>query len=1154
LVTYASSVTGSPLRTFARKKRFTDEDELMGVKSYGSGYGDYTVTRADHWMFEGTGMKNGDSIVGLIGWEFHGTPNTRIPGLVEVARAKLGPRSVRPGRDADGWHSSVIYPGPKGNWVFNAGTIWWPEGLASPPGHAPAGSQIARSSGPDERVQRITKNLLQRMLRRFSNPILMKSHYWIAAIAAIALGACGGARTGPPWPVEESIARMRIEPSYTISPFAKEPDVVAPVAMDWDENGRIYVVENPGYPLNVEGRVGRVKILEDTNGDGLPDKAAVFADQLVLPTGVMRWKQGILVTDAPDVWYLEDSNGDGRADRKRKVLTGFAFTNPQHTVNSPLYGLDNWIHLAHENPTTAIIFADKFGDRGSDIRFADKPEAPVVKERGRNIRFRPDTFEIEALSGTSQFGHSFDDWGHHFTLNNTYHARHEVIAARYLKRNPDLVLPTAQEDLPDYGRPARVFPIAPRPRLEMLTNTGEFTSACGLVYFRENLFVAEPAHNLAHRAVLARNGPTFVARRPLADTEFIASTDPWFRPVNFYVGPDGVLYLLDYYRLVIEHPEWMSERNSQAKDLSAGADRGRIYRIRHRDWNTSGPRPASLGTAQVEELVAYLTHPNVWWRRNAQRLLVDRKPPDAASLLRRLFELTPSAPGRVHALWSLEGLGQLDDAVIEKALQDPVAGVKENAIRLAESRPALAPRLVKLVDDPDPRVRFQLLASLGSVDTAAARAVRDRLLERDIEDRWMQAAALSASPAEAGRLFARSGRWATKETKGKAALFRTIGSVIGTRLQAEEVESVLARLTRRGTAQLESAWWRAATLEGMATGMKSRIASPRSQELLVRLFSAEHAEIRRASLRLLETLGLPASARPVVARAEMVAKDSAANPERRADSVGLLAIADAKQHRVVFEELVDPRQPEAVQIAAVRGLGRVPGTETAAFLIGRWRALTTSVRLEAADALYRDPSRIPEVVAAVKSGDIQPWTLAFRHRRQLIMHRDRAIRDAARPLLEPSAGERGQVLDKYRAALERTGNAARGKSVFGKVCAKCHRLDGEGAEVGPDLATVRHQPKQVLLEDILDPNRAISQGFEAYVAETVSGATLDGVLGTQTATSITLRREEGKQDTVARKDIRKIYATNLSAMPGDLEKQVSVEQMADLLEYLKRPR
>ena len=162
---YASGVTGKPLRAFARKHRFPDEDRLMGVKSYGPGYGDYVVRRADHWMFDGTGMNNGDRIPGLIGWEFHGTPSKEIEGLVEVASTQLSPYSRHPGDDGGGRHSSVIYPGPKGNWVFNAGTVWWPEGLSSPPGHAPAGSEIARSSGPDARVQRITANLLDRFLK-----------------------------------------------------------------------------------------------------------------------------------------------------------------------------------------------------------------------------------------------------------------------------------------------------------------------------------------------------------------------------------------------------------------------------------------------------------------------------------------------------------------------------------------------------------------------------------------------------------------------------------------------------------------------------------------------------------------------------------------------------------------------------------------------------------------------------------------------------------------------------------------------------------------------------------------------------------------------------------------------------------------------------
>jgi putative heme-binding domain-containing protein len=265
----------------------------------------------------------------------------------------------------------------------------------------------------------------------------------------------------------------------------------------------------------------------------------------------------------------------------------------------------------------------------------------------------------------------------------------------------------------------------------------------------------------------------------------------------------------------------------------------------------------------------------------------------------------------------------------------------------------------------------------------------------------------------------------------------------------------------------------------------------------------------------------------------------------------LLAIGDVKERRAALEQLVKPTEPEAVQIAAVRALGHIPGEETATFLLKDWRGMTANVRTEAADALYRDPARIPLVLAALQKGEIQPWTLAFRHRSRLVMHQDPQIREAARQLFEKAHGDRSKVIAEYQPALAKPANAESGRAVFKSICAKCHKLDGTGADVGPDLATVRHQPKQVLLTAILDPSQSLSQGFEAYVVETVSGVTLDGVLGPQTSTTITLKHEEGKQDVVQRKDIKNMYAANLSAMPADLEKQIGVQQMADLLEFVK---
>ena len=974
-----------------------------------------------------------------------------------------------------------------------------------------------------------------------------------AVIAVLILAGCR--KPGPPYSVDDALKTFKIESGFHLEKFAAEPDVENPVAMDVDENGRIYVVEDRGYPLSTDNPLGRVKLLEDTNGDGVPDRVTIFADKLIMPTGVMRWKKGILVTDAPNVWYFEDTDGDGKADIKKLVLTGFAVTNPQHTVNNPIYGLDNWIYLAHEGPATAIIYKKQFGDRGSDIRFPDRPDLAPLKEHNRNVRFRPDTYQVEALSGSSQYGQAFDDWGHHFTTNNSDHVRHEVIAARYLERNPDLPVSSAMQQISDHGAAAKVYPITLHPRFEMLTEVGQFTSACGITCYHGSLFVAEPVHNLAHQDLISDAGATDVAKRAHPDVEFLASTDAWFRPVNFYAGPDGALYVMDFYRMVIEHPEWMSTEAQNSQDLTKGIDRGRIYRIVP-DGNPA-PKPIKLGSASSAELVRELANPIIWWRRTAQRLLVDRKAVDAVSYLVRMVHQSPSPVGRLHALWTLEGLGKLQPAEIEVGLADREPGVRENAIILAELRlshtPALVQKLVAMAKDSDAKVRFQLLCTLGSLNSPSARAARDELLSRDVEDKWFQIAALSSSSDEALRLYQKAAA-SQQETPGRVSFIRLAASVVGAHHKPAEVQSVLEKVSR--STQENAGWWRAASLEGLALGMRGRAtragAFGAGQPLLLRLFDSPQASIRRAALRLIEMSGLPAgpAAASALARAETVAADRQAAPDLRADAVGLLTLAGPEARGAMFKQLIDPHEPDQVQAAAVRAFGRVKGDDTGKFLLSKWRELTPAGRTEAANAMYLEPGRAWLLVAALKSGDVQPWTLSFSSRRRLIMNNDPAIRAAARPLLDQSASEREKVVKRYEGAFDRTADAARGREVFKSICVKCHRFAGLGVQVGPDLATVQNQPKQALLEDILMPNKTIAQGYEAYVVET-TGGTLDGVLGAQTSTTIALRHEDGKEDIIQRKDIRQMYVTNVSAMPGDLEKQIDIQQMADLLEFLK---
>ena len=984
---------------------------------------------------------------------------------------------------------------------------------------------------------------------------------------AILMSGCGG--SGPPYSPADGVKKFEIEPGFRIEVFATEPDIVDPVAMEWDEYGRVYVVEDRGYPMDPEHNLGRVKLLQDTDGDGLPDRSTVFADKLVMPTGVMRWKKGVLVTDAPNVWYMEDTDADGRADVKRVVLTGFAFTNPQHMVNGPTYGLDNWIYLASKKHIEPV-YAETFADSGSDIRFPDRGDIPPLKFRDTNVRFRPDTYLLEALSGYSQFGQTFDEWGNHFLVENPTPGRHEVIAARYLERNPDLLISSSMQELTDSRD---VFAVTERPESPRVgeVSSGRITSACSITMYlggafpeehRRVVFTADPANNLVFSTVLSPSGATFSAKRLHEDREFLASRDGWCRPVNFYVGPDGALYVLDYYRRVIEHAEWTSREIYESEAIIEGNERGRIYRIVPETNPPPLPGKIRLGDAGDEELVKELGNPNVWWRRTAQRLLVDRQSAGAVGPLKRLFQTSQSGVGRVHALWTLDGLGKLEEGLIERALHDPETGVRKNAIILAEQRLGKSPRLVeellKMSADPDPQVRFQLLCTLGFVDTSAATRARESLLLENLEDRWMQTAALSTSSQEGVRLFEMAAaRLASERSEGRTNFFRQVGSVLGARQKEREIGRMLRLVSR--DSRPESEWWRAASLEGLAQGIRGRGGlseqlKPAQQSLLLRLFEGPAPSVRRASLQLLEVTGLPrdASLRAALNRTAATAENKEANAELRADAIGLLGLADPAAREPLLKELVSPQEPEQVQVAAVSALGKIQGDEIARFFLERWRLMTPPVRNAAEEVLIQEPGRSLLLLEAVQNDQVQRWTIQQKFR--LLMNRDESVRSMAEKLLVARAGERESVVERYTVAVSMDGDAEGGRVVFEEICAKCHPFNGLGKQMGPDLGEVRNRPPETLLADILIPNKSIAQGHESYVVEMAQGGTIDGVMGPQTPTTITLRQEEGKEHVIRRADIKELYVANLSAMPADLEEQVSVQQMADLLKYLKTGR
>ncbi len=464
-------------------------------------------------------------------------------------------------------------------------------------------------------------------------------------------------------------------------------------------NMATYVVEKCMVATDVNNK-GTIKLCKDTNGDGRMDKRTVFAKGFVMPNGVMRWKKGIIVTDPPNVLYMEDTNGDGVSDKVDTLLTGFSKSNPQINVNNPVYGLDNWIYLAHRGAISTRKYKE-FADEGGDIYFPQNPDAQRLANNadGHTVRFRPETFKLEKTSSRAHFGQTFDAWGHHILAHNENHCYEEVIADRYLVRNPDLIIQNADQSLSDHGDVAEVFPITKIQNEEktaiVTEEPGVMTSCSGITsylgglfpapYDKNVTFVCESVSNLVHADTLREDGASYKASRIIPHDEFLASTDAWSRPVNMYIGPDGALYVLDYYRRVIEHPEWLSDEVVNEGGLFDGNDKGRIYRISP----ASTPAPEwtkglALGHATTQQLVENLSNPNIWWRSNSQRLLVDRGDKQAVGALYQMARNSNSTMGRLHSLWTLEGIGALNTGLIEEALKDPVAGIRENAIILAE--------------------------------------------------------------------------------------------------------------------------------------------------------------------------------------------------------------------------------------------------------------------------------------------------------------------------------------------------------------------------------------------------------------------------------------------------------------------------------------
>jgi putative membrane-bound dehydrogenase-like protein len=945
--------------------------------------------------------------------------------------------------------------------------------------------------------------------------------------------------------------------------LAAEPLVTDPVAMTYDEDGRAFVCEMNDYPYTDKARhrpnqenpadapLGRVRLLEDVDGDGRFDRSTVFAEGLPWPTGVACWRGGVLVIATPDLWYFKDTDGDGRADVRERLWTGFRKLNVQAVANNLVWGLDNALYLAG-------------GSNGGELTREGVSGAKPLRLARADVRLDPRDNSIELVSGGARFGNAFDDWGNRFLCNIRNPAQHIVLEQRHLGRNPHLPPLNPLHDAAEAGDRLPVFRTSPveawrafradrwsaerstLPRSELVA-AGVVTSSSGVtVYrgaayppeYRGQIFVADVAGNLFYRLELEPDGATFRATRADARADFVTSDDLWFRPVNFVNAPDGTLHVLDMYREVIEHPWSIPDDIHAALDLRSGADRGRLWRLAPKGFQA--PRPPRLSQATTVELVVILENPNAWWRETAQRLLLERADKSAERPLREMLNRSASALARLHAMWTLHGLGQLTSDDWNAALRDADAGVRENAVLVALARNARMPlpaeerrragdRLISLTNDPSPRVRFQVALALGNYDDPRVSAALASVAAQSPEDAWLRAAVLSSSAETSfqllNELLAQRGF-----ANGSAGLewLRQTAQIIGARNRPEELERTLKVIGEGRSRAVQ-----AGVVAGLGDGLK------RSRSSLAKLAAAPNSATGKVVSQLL-------------AEARQGALQTSLPLAERLAAVQLLAHDSFNSVEKPLLSLLASTQPPELQLASVRVMGSFADAEVAGHLLSVWRGASPAVRGEMLQAMLARQERVAALLAAVEQGTVPVGQFTAAQRASLLRNRDEALRQRAEKLFgAAAAGSRAEVIARFKPALGLPGERGRGQVLFDRLCVACHRLGERGGDVGPNLAGVQHRGAEDLLVNILDPNREVAPEFAQYEVELRDGRAVSGAIAADTAAGITLRKADGATENIARAEVARVTGSGLSLMPEGLEAGLTAQDLADLIVYLR---
>ena len=957
---------------------------------------------------------------------------------------------------------------------------------------------------------------------------------------------------------KDAVATWKVKPGFRMKLTVNEPQVRSPIAMSFDERGRMFVVEMIDYSelRDVTPHLGRVSMLEDKDGDGIYETSTVFADNLPWPTGIICANGGIYVIATPDVIFFKDTTGAGKAEMREVVFTGFGsglkLLNVQGLANCPQWGLDNRIHIQAGGGNRGVVTCLK------------RPDLKGVELGGKDFWFDPRTHEFGLEAGGAQYGMSFDDYGRKFACSNSDHLQYFVYDDRYAARNPFFSMPSPRQSIAADGGAAEVHRISPdepwrivrtRWRIAGVVKgavegggrvSGYFTGATGTtVYrgdaygedFRNNTFTGDAGGQLVHRKKIYPNGVSLIGRRPDDEQnfEFAASKDTWVRVVNFANAPDGCLHVIDMYREVIEHPWSIPDEIKKHLDLNSGSDRGRIYRIEpvRADWQRR--TSVDLSKASTADIVKTLEHPNGWHRDTAARLLYEKQDKSAIPLLEKLVNESTLAVAKLHGLGALEGLGALSLATLSTALRDTNDPVKERACLLVEAfiakKPSEAVALFELVRElassESQRVQFAALLALPGFlkleGDPISDAIQDGMLRTMAEaysgarSEWIRHAVAGSDSNLAAWTLGFMESTAPENLAGAMPLIETVGA----RNIPNELSGVFGTLSSLKR-QDASAVLRALGAGLRRAGSSLRLADKDKQ--LDRIFSEAAATVR----------------------------DTKAAESARNEAMQLVSLDTPKHAVPALLACLEKSQPEAVQSAGVAALGQFGGSEVTDALIAHWTDFSRKARTAALAVMLARPERATALLNAIEAKRIAAGDLSAADVQALFKHKDAAVAKLADKVLsEYKPLSRETVIAKFQPAPAAKGDASRGRQIFAQRCATCHRAEDKGIPLGPDLITVKTKGRDGILTAILDPNKEVAPQFIAYTVETKDGQAFTGFIAKDDASGLTLKMIGGAEQTIPRNQIKGSTSSGISLMPEGIEAGMDVQAMADLLTFIE---